>query len=569
MAERTTAWDVHSSLGNLITEAKLNPTRSDVQEFLARARDSGHTGGIHLVCGRKSGTLLSDVEVLTRLARECAGDTTKFERLVELQHVTNAMEVHALLGFEHQNVLERLQIEDLPEESLRREVDFFAQQLAGPRGGDLVAQLFERIHLAGEARLSVDANQLVLELEASGLHLFAPPEVSLLGEAQELSQALVVLQRCPAPLPIEVLAQAMTRSVPDLIDVLRGLISDGVIHYEGDYVEAAMRGTQVHLDGHQDLIARTIDCLVSFLRAKGTAKTNRSQLRNVIGLCKVAAPHGPAAVFDVFRRVQSAMKALGDKHLVLELADLCIEAANRMGADEKAAEARALILICGKSWVYQRIGRLEEALVLARKSLDVGEAIGWPRNTAYCTKCIGRIHRLQAEASVDSGLKRESLDRSIDQLQRAIGLFEQSPEHGPADSDTGDCHSLLGRTYLTLGQSDMAKAHISKAFGIIPVGDSKDYLDLEIVAGDLEARGKRWEAADLHYSAVIEQSIPDDHERSEILARAHLQRAIAREADGRTALAIKDYEDALRIWTELDDRAFAAKAECALPQRGR
>ena len=80
------------------------------------------------------------------------------------------------------------------------------------------------------------------------------------------------------------------------------------------------------------------------------------------------------------------------------------------------------------------------------------------------------------------------LDRSIEQLQRAIELFERSPEHGAAHSDTGDCHSLLGRTYLTLEQLDMAKAHITKAFQILPAGNSKDYLDLEILAGDLDAR---------------------------------------------------------------------------------
>ena len=226
-------------------------------------------------------------------------------------------------------------------------------------------------------------NQLVLELEANGFHLYAPPEMSRSGETPALSQALVVLQRCPGTLPTEVLAQAMMRSVPDLTDVLQRLASDGVIRYEGGYVEVATRGTQVHLDGHQDFIAKSIDHLVSFVRAKGTSKTNRSQLRNVIALCKVAAPYRPDAVIDVFGRVQSAMKALGDKHLVLELADLCIEAANRLGSDEKAAEARALTLICGKSCVYQRIGRLDEALVLAHKSLDLGEAINWPRNTAY------------------------------------------------------------------------------------------------------------------------------------------------------------------------------------------
>jgi hypothetical protein len=564
VAESTTAWDVHSSVDDVVTEAKLKPTRSDVRDFLARARESGHNGRIHLVYGKKSGTLLSDLEVLTRLARESEGDPPRFDRLVELQHVTNAEEVFAVLGPEHHSLLQRMDVEDLPEESLRREVEFYARQLAGSGGDQLVAFLFERVHRAGEARLRIDTSLLILELETSGLHLFAPPEVSLIGEAQELMQTLLILQCCPEPLPVEVLAQSAYLNVPDLIEALRRLENDGVIRYEGEYVRIGSRGTQIDSSGFQDVIARTIDHLVTFVRGKGTTRTNRSQLRNAIALCKVASLHRPGAVIGVFKRVQGAMKALGDKHLVLEVAELCIEAANRMGSDEGAAQARALTLVCGKSWVYQRIGRLEEALVLARKSFDIGEAIRWPRNTAYCTKCIGRIHRLRAEESTDPVVAGELLNQSVDCLQRAIRLFEQSPDYGPADPDTGDCYSLLGRTYLTLGQLESATAQARKAFGIIPAGNSKDYLDLEILAGDLEARTKRWDAADLHYSAVLEQSIPDDYERSEILARAHLRRGIARAADGRTAAARADYESAFRIWTDLDDRVFAAKAEWKL-----
>src|SRR5207247_1024297 len=139
-------------------------------------------------------------------------------------------------------------------------------------------------------------------------------------------------------------------------------------------------------------------------------------VRNVIALARIAANSRPSAVIDVFARIQSVLKAIGDKHLVLEVADLCLEAANRMGIDENAARARALTLICGKSWVYQRIGRLDEAMIIARKSLEIGQAIAWPRNTAYCIKCIGRLLRLQAEKTPDKIAKSTLLRESEEHL---------------------------------------------------------------------------------------------------------------------------------------------------------
>jgi predicted DsbA family dithiol-disulfide isomerase len=62
------------------------------------------------MCGRKHGDLLSDVEVLARLANEAGDDAEKFSSLVEAQEVSNADEIRARLGFNHQALLERLHV---------------------------------------------------------------------------------------------------------------------------------------------------------------------------------------------------------------------------------------------------------------------------------------------------------------------------------------------------------------------------------------------------------------------------------------------------------------------------
>jgi tetratricopeptide (TPR) repeat protein len=179
----------------------------------------------------------------------------------------------------------------------------------------------------------------------------------------------------------------------------------------------------------------------------------------------------------------------------------------------------------------------------------------------YCKKCIGRILRLQAEAEPDQDIKKARLAESVEWLRDAIEMFEQSPEHGPSDSDAGDSYSLLGRTYMVAGQLDSADACVRRAFDIILARASKDYMDLKILAGDMEARRGNLASAESHYSDVLALSVHDDHEKSEILARARLQRGILLERVGRIEAAKADYKEAQRMWSELDERAGAAKAE--------
>ena len=129
----------------------------------------------------------------------------------------------------------------------------------------------------------------------------------------------------------------------------------------------------------------------------------------------------------MFITIDKPLKAWGDKHLVLDVAELVIGCARRVPSRGRAeVEGEAQAMICGKSWALQRIGRLDEARIAAEKSLELGEDIGWDRNTAYCEKCIGRLYRIMAEEASDPG--RET----------GTSGFEQNP--------TGNCN----RAFLPL-----------------------------------------------------------------------------------------------------------------------
>ena len=105
-----------------------------------------------------------------------------------------------------------------------------------------------------------------------------------------------------------------------------------------------------------------------------------------------------------------------------------------------------------------RINRLDEADAYAIKSLEIGENINWLRNTAFCKKCLGRLRRIQAECSPKKSTKASLLKESQEFLLEAIRLFASNvAEYGPKHPEVGDCYSLLGRTFLAMGNVTDAK----------------------------------------------------------------------------------------------------------------
>ena len=261
---------------------------------------------------------------------------------------------------------------------------------------------------------------------------------------------------------------------------------------------------------------------------------------------------------DLFDTLDRPMKYLGDKRLVLNVAEACIECCSGVDLDDKTAECQARARICGTSWAYQRTGNLGLAEQEAQESVRISEGISSRKNLAFCMKCLGRLKRLRAEAESNLEVRRAFFEDSVKCLREAISLF--SDLHGPDDPEVGDCYSLLGRTYLSTGNGRMARDCVGEAMRRIDA-DSKDYLDLRILEGDIwlatEEDAKALEA----FEEVIDLTSEQDYQISEIVARAHRQRAetlmrMRRSTDAETAFA-----EAQRIWEQYGEANFAAEAE--------
>ena len=262
----------------------------------------------------------------------------------------------------------------------------------------------------------------------------------------------------------------------------------------------------------------------------------------------------------LFDTLDRPMKYLGDKGLVFKVAEACIKSCRGGVTDPISSECEARARICGTSWVYQRIGRLIMAEEEAQKSIKISEGFGFDKNLAFCKKCLGRLNRLQAEEEKDPVIRKILFQRSQDNLKQAIDLFGELSSYGIGSSEVGDCYSLLGRTYLSNGEVNLAWNCAIEAERRINI-NSKDYLDLCILKGDILAAKKNYKKAIVGFEKVVNITVDQDYQLSEIVARAHFSKATALKKMNQKENARTEFEKARKIWEHYKEYNFKADAE--------
>ncbi len=304
-----------------------------------------------------------------------------------------------------------------------------------------------------------------------------------------------------------------------------------------------------------EVCARGLDALLGHIAPRRGDGAASAQIGNAFALAQQCIETDPALVAQVFGRLDKLLKDYGRKRLVLDVANLSIQAARRehRGEADVAAEARALI--CGRAWVYQRIGYLDQAVADAHHSLRLGEDIKDGRNTAFCRKCIGRLYRLQAER-MEGESRTRKLEESAESLRGAIDLF--CAVCGPDDREVGDCYSLLARTYLVGHHTERAAEALRAAERLLPPDTDKDYVDMVIVKGDLQSRLDDASGALRLYDEALRLT---EHggPLSEVRARAFMGRARHYER-ARAKRAAADYAAAADIYDGLGEDDAASEA---------
>ena len=378
--------------------------------------------------------------------------------------------------------------------------------------------------------------------------------VGLLAEQPPpLASVFYILQSVAAPFPVKVLCETAETTCATLQAATESEeLAPVLFWHDGDLLTTTYYRPVHPSPPPPDLLSRALEALLGYLNHYGVDAATRDQIKNVLALANAEGVR-PDVVARVFGIVQKALKRLGDKRLVWRAAELTLAAAGREYRQEQDAREEALTLICGRSWVLQRVGRLDEAKADAERSLELGRMLGWHRNTAFCLKCLGRLSRMQAEVLPEGAERKGLLAESEQYLRKAIEAFTRLDEHD-TEEEVGECHSLLGRSWLVAGQLKEAREEAAKAEPLLGDSASKEYQDLQILHGDLVVRSDL-DLAESFYSEVIQQGVSADAQYSEIRARAFYARGLCRRTQRRRPEAKKDFTTAAEIWTNLQDPA--------------
>lgn len=562
--DKVTRWDIRTDPPLTATEAKANLSKDDLLDFLQRVGEAtGFEGRFELVYGRSKASLLSSVMRLGRLAVECGADHQKFDDLARLEEIRGLQTILEALEPRFREALAQMAFEDLSEGRLKRELGFVSRCLFPDQPDRLVEFISKRFREGAISRQKYEIVELVDLIEVSGMTLARPATVKLTELSVPVRSALAILQAATSGLPGEVVAAAAETTTEQLQEMLSGLdlvsIDDGVWRIRPFPY-------QVPAEDRVNLLCRGLEGLFDFLRSHETDNRTEAQLRNAVSLSQECLRARPELALPLFQATEHIVKNLGDRHLLLEISNLCIDADRQScsGVAEKraCAQARAQAMLCGTSWVFQRTWRLHDARYWANKSLQLGEDISWDRNTAFAKKCMGRLDRIEAEQpDVSVGDKASLVRESVAKLEEAIERFTHLGEFGPTNRQVGDCYSLLARTFLVARKRGDTEAALRKAYEILPADPGKMYFDLLILNGDFEvAWGSREHANDL-YTEVIDHHLQNSREHSEIYARALFKRAANRAQLGRKQMAMRDYGQAAEVWRSLDEPEEQANAE--------
>jgi tetratricopeptide (TPR) repeat protein len=548
-------------------EVKLSPSRQEILEWLqklGRILKTEPEVQFSLVHAR-GGVAVADLAEVSRVASE-ASDKEKFEELCSATLDQNQRAMVGRLGPEAWKIGRRIQVVQRTEQGLDDQISWMAEGLTGTgSAGVLLEMLTSRVRLASSERGSLHVAELIEDAKKMGIYLHAPLVAKVSSSA--VGSAFVILQYCQDPVPLEVLASAVDAPPERLARDLEEFIQRGLVRAEGAMVSARTPPNRISNERHDELVGRALRALVVLCLDKERRKVALSQVRNIARLSEVCSSD-PALVASVFPAADKLLKATGDLHLVLDVARLSIRAASRqpIPGENPSIETlrhKAQTLICGVSWVYQRIGRLPEARVYAEESLNLGQELGWVRNTAFCKKCIGRLLRLEAELSKDPDRRRTLLRESEASLREAIPIFESAEDRdlGPGCEDIGECHSLIGRTHFAAQNREAARRSIEIAYDILDqFAGSKAWADLLILDGEVNLHEGRADKALDKGSEVLRKLRGDGSELSEIRARAFLLNGRALQSLKDPAGAAEAYGNAADVYTSLGDRPNSGSA---------
>jgi tetratricopeptide (TPR) repeat protein len=513
-------------------EVKRAPTRSDVRDFVSSIADDSEstaTSGSYDFVHSENSRAVADLTEICRIAQEASTDSDfadLISRISTAQHElvdllgTNAWSTARVLRVIHRNI-----------EDTRVQTKWIIDHAYGESLSEAVLDHVARGYsTAAESRQSLRIRDIADELARilGAVPLGVPVDLSLLSETS--LDTLTVLSAIDDPIPLRTLEVVTGASAGEILDELGAFITQTQLGAESALIlSSPVRSLRDRR--WEGTFSRALSDLLRLAHDKSQRDLALTQTGNIAILAERLWQSNPVLVSSVFPVAEKLFKTKGNLQLALTTARLSLRASQKVSPTESSItdeqlRNRAQTLICGESWVLQRIGELDEAERIALESQTLGEHLGWARNTSFCLKCRGRLSRIRAESS-DPLRRTQLLYESETLLRSAIDAFSEADEFGPTHPEVGDCHSLLARTLLTSGQYQDAWTEIGIAQDLLyRERAQKNWADALILEAQMRAReSDEFGALELIDEVLEEFPVSVDVDATEITARAIALRA--------------------------------------------
>lgn len=563
LAPKIVRWDILTDPPETTYEAKFNPRREELVEWLKLVRSSsegsaGRRFRFVYAEERAAAKLIQTVKALSRIAIEAQGKSESFHTLVTQEELKDTEEVLTLLGDDAIELLQRIELEQLSDNALDRDISLRLRYLTAPEDATGVRNyLFEKLQREAPSRILFSVKDSIDDLREKGFTLNRPPLIDAQALTPQVFAALSIMESCKSAIPAEVLAAA-TGTTQEILTAELSTIRE--VSFDRGLWSLAPLGSRLAHPDEVALRGSALEELVAYVKSHGKSSSAQEQVSNVIALAEACLPTHPRLVAKVFGDLDKLLKEMGKKHLVRDVALLSKNAAQRAGVDRDMKLAVIRSLICGLTWYHQRVGDIEEANVAASRSYRFATELDSKVDLAYSAKCTGRLRRIEAE-TLESGARQSKLSESLGMLMIAVQHFSEAEGHGPNGPEVGDCYSLMARTHLVAGDLASARDKLARAFARLPDDGGKDSLDALILAGDLAAASGDNDEALLSYDRAVTKATSPGRDVTEMRARALRQRGLVKRSLGDADGAKADFNEAARIWGELEEANFAAEAE--------
>jgi tetratricopeptide (TPR) repeat protein len=540
-------------------EVKRSPTRDEVKDFVQTVADDPDardgTTTFELVHGRGAAAV-ADLKAVVDLANE-APDAVTFERRYE-QLTPEQQELAEPFGPREWVAFRQMRTAYRPVEHVRMTVQWITDRMYGLGPAQAVRdRLAIRFAEAAERRTTLHVTELRDELGQIGGQAYLAPGADVTGLPTHVQAALAILTVLDSPLPRRILASAVGADDTSLADINDFVAMDELAGEPAVLLSRSI-GAVSTVRGRA-LLADVLRLLLNIASDRSQRAVALTQVRNIARLAEHLQDDDPELAADAYRKAEKPFKARGNLQLALNAARVALRASERAprgvsNVTDEQLRARAQTLICGESWVLQRIGELDEAERVAQASLELGEHLGWKRNTAYCLKCRGRLARMRAERSNDPDDRQALLADSVNLLLAAVEAFGNSSEFGPNHPEVGDCRSLLARTFLVAGQRRGAWRELLQAQELLAGEEGqKDWADALILEAELLYHDGDVAGAARRINDAL-NAFPEsvDSDATEITARALALRGRVQVRRDRGAAAT-DFHRSADLYEELED----------------